>query len=238
MAWPGSLSSRRSRRSSDFLYQRQQDLKVSEPRRLMVTGLLYVLPVLLPTHVVTVKRSAIRPLQRQTHSKMEPGWCTGRLRRRSLTAALSQIAKESDRDPRSTPIAVYIVRSGQASPTWSVDVHRHRSEGRRQRQPASVFVCRMRIRQRWLRFRVRRGSDRASLRDRVQHDHSGPALVSARILHRSDHVNRRTVKDFYVDICAPPDDGREQNRQVSSNVIESPSFNREPPKIMTSCPTA
>ena len=48
MAWPGSLSSRRSRRSSDFLYQRQQDLKVSEPRRLMVTGLLYVLPVLLP----------------------------------------------------------------------------------------------------------------------------------------------------------------------------------------------
>jgi hypothetical protein len=118
---------------------------------------------------------------------------------------------------------------------WSVDVHRHRSEGRR--QPASVFVCRMRIRQRWLRFRLRRGSDRAILRDRVQHDHSGPALASARILHRSDHVNRRTVKDYYVDICAPPDDGRERNRQVSSNVIESPSFNREPPEII-SCPTA
>jgi hypothetical protein len=50
MARPGRANSQRARRSGDFLHRRQQDLKVSKSRRLMATGLLCVLPVLLPTH--------------------------------------------------------------------------------------------------------------------------------------------------------------------------------------------
>jgi hypothetical protein len=50
MARPSRANSQRARRSGDFLHRRQQDLKVSKSRRLMATGLLCVLPVLLPTH--------------------------------------------------------------------------------------------------------------------------------------------------------------------------------------------
>src|SRR4030081_2818409 len=50
MARTGPANSRRVRRCGDFLHRRQQDLKVSKSRRLMATGLLCVLPVLLPAH--------------------------------------------------------------------------------------------------------------------------------------------------------------------------------------------
>jgi hypothetical protein len=45
MARPGLANSQRARRSGDFIHRRQ-DLKVSTSRRLMVTGLLCVLPML------------------------------------------------------------------------------------------------------------------------------------------------------------------------------------------------
>jgi hypothetical protein len=48
MARPGPANSRRSHYCGDFLRKRQQDLKVSKSRRLMVTGLLCVLPTLSP----------------------------------------------------------------------------------------------------------------------------------------------------------------------------------------------
>jgi hypothetical protein len=59
--------SRQSRRSGDFLHRRQ-DLKVSKSRRLMVTGLLCVLPMFLPIHgaaqayeVLTKTRTVVTP---------------------------------------------------------------------------------------------------------------------------------------------------------------------------------
>jgi DNA mismatch repair protein MutH len=70
----------------------------------------------------------------------------------------------------------------------------------------------------------------AGERDRMKHDHSGNMLVSAGVLHRTDHVNRRAVRDLYVDICASADDGCERDRQIGSKFIERPSFNLEPPK--------
>jgi hypothetical protein len=46
MARPGLANSQRARRSGDFIHRRQQDMKVTTSRRLMVTGLLCVLPML------------------------------------------------------------------------------------------------------------------------------------------------------------------------------------------------
>jgi hypothetical protein len=51
-------SSRQLRCSGDFLHRRQ-DLKVSKSRRLMVTGLLCVLPVLLPAHRAALAYEAL-----------------------------------------------------------------------------------------------------------------------------------------------------------------------------------
>jgi hypothetical protein len=45
MARPGPANSRRARHSGDFFRRRQQNLKLNRSRRLMVTGLLRVLPV-------------------------------------------------------------------------------------------------------------------------------------------------------------------------------------------------
>jgi hypothetical protein len=68
MARPGRANSRRSHYSGDFLRKRQQDLKVSKSRRLMVTGLLCVLPTLSPAlgaaqayEALATTRAAVTP---------------------------------------------------------------------------------------------------------------------------------------------------------------------------------
>lgn len=167
---------------------------------------------------------------------MEPGWwCTGGLRPRSLTAAQSQIAKDRPRPAKHADRGLYRpLRTG-----FTDVVGRCPQAQVRGPTPASIS------------FRLPNEDTPAlapipiAARERPSNSARSRAARSFRTCacKRQDSSPVRPRKSengqsFYVDLCAPPDDGRERNRQVSSNVIESPSFNREPPEIMTSCPTA